>query len=53
MGNADEAVHWLKEASATGFPCYALFEADRNLDRIRQYPRSSPLWPRPGRRPLL
>ena len=31
MGNAEEAVHWLREAAATGFPCYALFEADPNL----------------------
>ena len=39
MGNAEQAVYWLREAAATGFPCYALFEADRNLDRVRQDPR--------------
>ena len=36
---ADEAVRWLQEAAATGFPCYALFEIDPNLDPIRQDPR--------------
>ena len=39
MGKAEEAVGWLQEASATGFPCYALFEIDPNLDPIRQDPR--------------
>jgi tetratricopeptide (TPR) repeat protein len=35
MRRADEAVGWLQEAAATGFPCYALFEIDPNLDPIR------------------
>ena len=39
MGKAEEAVRWLQEAAATGFPCYALFEIDPNLDPIRQDPR--------------
>ena len=38
MRQAQEAVRWLREASATGFPCYALFEIDTNLDPIRQDP---------------
>ena len=39
MGRAQEAVHWLREAAATGFPCLALFERDRNLDPIRHVPQ--------------
>jgi tetratricopeptide (TPR) repeat protein len=39
MGRPEEAVGWLQEAAATGFPCYALFERDPNLDRIRPDPR--------------
>lgn len=35
MGLAAEAVQWLREAAATGFPCYALFVRDPNLDPIR------------------
>ena len=38
MGRAKEAVHWLREAAATGFPCYSLFERDKNLDPIRKDP---------------
>jgi hypothetical protein len=37
MGRARDAVESLREA-ATGFPCYPLFAADSNLDRIRQDP---------------
>jgi len=36
---AGEAVEWLREAAATGFPCYALFANDPNLDPIRTDPR--------------
>lgn len=39
MGRAEEAVQSLREAAATGFPCYPLFAHDPNLDRIRQDPR--------------
>jgi tetratricopeptide (TPR) repeat protein len=39
MGRAQESVHWLREAAATGFPCYPLFERDSNLDPIRQDPQ--------------
>jgi len=35
LRNASEAVHWLKEAAASGFPCYSLFARDPNLDPIR------------------
>jgi len=35
-GKADEAVRWLKETAATGFPCYPLFARDPFLNRIRQ-----------------
>ena len=37
-GKSDEAVKWLKETAATGFPCYPLFERDPYLNRIRQAP---------------
>jgi TolB-like protein len=33
-----EAVKWLREANATGFQCYPLFERDAYLNRIRQAP---------------
>jgi hypothetical protein len=36
MRRAQEAVQWLREAAATGFPCYSLFARDKNLDPIRQ-----------------
>jgi len=35
-GKSDEAVRWLREAAAMGFPCYPLFERDVYLSRIRQ-----------------
>jgi TolB-like protein len=37
-GKSDEAVKWLREAAATGLPCYPLFERDAYLSRIRQAP---------------
>ena len=37
-GKSDEAVKWLKETAATGFPNYPLFERDPYLNRIRQAP---------------
>jgi len=39
MGRAEQAVSWLRDAAATGFPCYALFARDPNLDPIRNDPR--------------
>lgn len=38
-GNSEEAVKWLKETAATGFPNYPLFERDAYLNRIRQTPQ--------------
>jgi serine/threonine protein kinase len=37
-GKSDDAVKWLREANATGFQCYPLFERDEYLNRIRQAP---------------
>ncbi len=37
-GKSVEAVKWLREANATGFQCYPLFERDAYLNRIRQSP---------------
>jgi TolB-like protein/Tfp pilus assembly protein PilF len=35
----DQAIKWLEDAASDGFPCYPLFENDRNLDNLRQDPR--------------
>ncbi len=37
-GNSSEAVKWLRETAATGFPNYPLFARDPFLDRIRTSP---------------
>ncbi|HJX93473.1 MAG TPA: protein kinase [Pyrinomonadaceae bacterium] len=37
-GKSAEAVKWLRETSATGFPCYPLFERDAYLNKIRLAP---------------
>ncbi len=37
-GKSAEAVEWLRETAAAGYPCYPLFERDRYLNRIRQAP---------------
>ena len=37
-GKSEEAVKWLRETAATGFPNYPLFERDPFLNRIRQTP---------------
>ena len=37
-GNSTEAVKWLKETAATGFPNYPLFARDPFLNRIRNTP---------------
>jgi hypothetical protein len=39
MGRAESALTWLREAADTGFPCYALFATDPNLDRVRADPQ--------------
>ncbi|HUR96618.1 MAG TPA: winged helix-turn-helix domain-containing protein [Pyrinomonadaceae bacterium] len=38
LGNNSEAVKWLRETAATGFPSYPLFQRDFCLDPIRQTP---------------
>ncbi len=37
-GKSVEAVKWLREAVATGYSVYHLFERDAYLNRIRQAP---------------
>ena len=37
-GKSVEAVKWLREAVASGFSVYALFERDAHLNRVRQAP---------------
>ena len=47
MRSAAEAVQWLREAAATGFPCYSLFARDPNLDpsvRTLAFRRSRRRW---------
>ena len=36
MSRHDEAIKWLESVANDGFPCYVLFERDRNLDNLRQ-----------------
>src|SRR6185436_15925557 len=43
MANIAAAVEWLREAAASGFPCYPLFERDPNLESLHRDPRWSPL----------
>jgi tetratricopeptide (TPR) repeat protein len=38
MRRPKDAVDWLREAAETGFPCYACFARDANLDPIRHDP---------------
>lgn len=39
MNRPEQAIKWLEAAADDGFPCYPLFEADQNLDKLRQDPR--------------
>jgi tetratricopeptide (TPR) repeat protein len=39
MNKPEPAVRWLEAAAEDGFPCYPLFERDKNLDNLRQDPR--------------
>jgi tetratricopeptide (TPR) repeat protein len=39
MSKPEQAIRWLQAAADDGFPCYPLFESDRNLDKLRQDPR--------------
>ncbi len=36
MNKPDQAIKWLEEAAANGFPCYPLFANDTNLGNLRQ-----------------
>jgi len=38
LGDAREALPWLKKATHEGLPCYPLFERDSSLDKIRKDP---------------
>jgi TolB-like protein/class 3 adenylate cyclase/Flp pilus assembly protein TadD len=38
MGQKAKAVEWLEAAAREGLPCYPLFQNDRNLDSLRDYP---------------
>ncbi len=33
-----EVVKWLETAASKSFPCYPMFESERNLDNLRQDP---------------
>jgi TolB-like protein/cytochrome c-type biogenesis protein CcmH/NrfG len=35
MNRHEQAIKWLESAANEGFPCYVLFERDRNLDNLR------------------
>jgi serine/threonine protein kinase/tetratricopeptide (TPR) repeat protein len=39
LGDLDKAQQWIENAAGDGFPNYALFEADPNLERLRTTPR--------------
>jgi TolB-like protein/DNA-binding winged helix-turn-helix (wHTH) protein len=36
MNKPEQAIKWLEVAADDGFPCYPLFEADTNLNNLRQ-----------------
>jgi serine/threonine protein kinase/TolB-like protein/Tfp pilus assembly protein PilF len=36
MNRREQAIKWLESAANDGFPCYTLFEADHNLNNLRQ-----------------
>ena len=36
MNKPEQAIKWLEEAAANGFPCYPQFAKDTNLDNLRQ-----------------
>jgi hypothetical protein len=39
LGDLEKAEEWIENAANDGFPCYTLFEADPNLQRLRAKPR--------------
>jgi DNA-binding winged helix-turn-helix (wHTH) protein/Tfp pilus assembly protein PilF len=43
LNRADEAGKWLEAAAEDGFPCYPYFEADPNLNPVRDTPRVTAL----------
>ena len=36
MNKHEQAIKWLESAAENGFPCYPLFERDKNLNNLRQ-----------------
>ena len=36
MNKPEQSIKWLESAAANGFPCYPLFERDKNLDNLRK-----------------
>jgi tetratricopeptide (TPR) repeat protein len=36
MNKHEQAIKWLESAADNGFPCYPLFERDKNLNNLRQ-----------------
>jgi serine/threonine-protein kinase len=43
LGERNQAIRWLENAADDGFPCYPLFAADTQLDRLRDDPRFTAL----------
>ncbi len=43
MNKPEPAIRWLETAADTGFPCYPLYQRDRNLDSLRKDPRFAAL----------
>ena len=39
LGDSEQAIRWLQDAADNGFPCYPLFAADTQLNRLRDDPR--------------
>jgi TolB-like protein/Flp pilus assembly protein TadD len=39
LKNSEQAMKWLEASAGDGFPCYPLFESDRNLDGLRKNAR--------------
>jgi len=39
MNRPQQAVEWLRQAAADGFPCYPPIERDRSLDPVRKDPQ--------------
>lgn len=39
MNKPEQSIKWLEAAAGSGFPCYPLFEKEKNLDNVRKDPR--------------